>query len=54
MEPKVIFCTVRDGDDEWHIECRFDDGQKFAAITVDYDFPQLAHKIADFLNGESK
>jgi hypothetical protein len=49
-EPSLAYCTVRDGDDEWHIECRFDDGQKFAAVKVAIEFPQLAHRIADFLN----
>jgi len=51
-EPTVQFATVRDGDNEWHIECRFSDGQKFAAVTIAKPFEQLAHNIADFLNGE--
>jgi hypothetical protein len=45
-EPACVYATVRDGFDEWHVECRFDDGQKFAAVHVDYDFPDLAHRIA--------
>jgi hypothetical protein len=49
-ESKVIDATVRDGLDEWHIECRFDNGEKFAAVTVDYNKPELAQKIARFLS----
>ncbi len=50
-EPKVIHATVReavddDGETVWHIECRFADGQKFAPIKVDGDFPDLADRIA--------
>jgi len=50
VEPTVKYATVRDGDDEWHVECRFSDGQKYAAVTVDKPFEKLAHKIATFLN----
>lgn len=50
MEPKVTSATVRDGGDEWHIECRFSDGQKFAAITVDRECEALAHQVAKALN----
>jgi len=49
-EPKVISATVRDGEDELHIECRFDDGQKFAAVTVAAEFEELAQAICEFLN----
>lgn len=42
----VRYATVRDGGDEWHIECRFKDGQKFAAITVDKEHEDLADWIA--------
>ncbi len=49
-EPRITHCGVRDGDDEYHIECRFDDGQKFAAVKVDGEFPLLAEFIAAFLN----
>lgn len=66
-EPKLKFCTVRgaitisadhlppdsEDFDEYHIECRFEDGQKFAAVTVDGRFPELADKIAAFLNAEA-
>lgn len=55
QEPKFIHATVRhaytnEGYEEWHIECRFDDGQKFPAVTVDLEFEELAHKIAKFLS----
>jgi hypothetical protein len=46
----VTHAAVRDGEDEWHIECRFADGTKFAAVHVDYDREALAHFIADALN----
>jgi hypothetical protein len=54
-EPTVTFCTQRiavdkNGIDEIHLECRFSDGQKFAAVIVDSDFPELANRIETFLN----
>lgn len=54
-EPTIIDATVREGiddlgDSEWHIECRFSDGQKFAPIIVDGEFPELADRIRDFIN----
>ncbi len=54
-EPKVIFATVRDSEDENgvlvnDIECRFDDGQKFAAVQVSGELPDLAMGIANFLS----
>lgn len=58
-EPEVAFCTIRDAIDaneveSIHLECRFEDGQKFAAVEVagGYDklAHKLAHKLADFLN----
>ena len=49
-EPQITHCTVRDGGDFWHLECRFDDGQKFAAVQVDKDHEQLADDIARYLN----
>lgn len=52
--PSVVYATVRDGtstdgESEWHIECRFNDGQKFAAIVVDGQFEWLADLISAFL-----
>ena len=57
-EPKLLFCGTREamGDDgmpEYHIECRFEDGQKRAAVKVDGEFPELATKIAQLLNGST-
>jgi hypothetical protein len=49
-EPKVTYATVRDALDELHIECRFNDGQKFSPVKVDNDFPELANQIANALN----
>lgn len=46
-EPTIVEANVRDGDDDdWHIECRFSDGQKFAAVKVDKEFLGLAGTIA--------
>lgn len=48
--------TVRDGGVEtdpdfcYHLECRFADGQKFAAVKVDGCYPELAHLISTMLN----
>ena len=39
------YCAVRDADDEFHLECRFSDGEKFAALTIDKKVP-LAEKLA--------
>jgi hypothetical protein len=50
-EPVLMRCAVREGDDEWHIECRFSDGQKYAAIKLDGACPQLATRVAALLNG---
>lgn len=50
-EPTVTYATVRDAEDELHIECRFSDGQKFAAVTVAQGFDNLAHRIETMLNG---
>lgn len=50
---KVLLATVRDGDAEWHVECRFEDGQKFAAVTVDKEIDQaeaVAERIAHMIN----
>lgn len=57
-EPQVIFAGVRDSDDDkgfpvFDIECRFSDGQKFAAVQVDGDFPELARRIAEFLSSSN-
>lgn len=54
-EPEIIFCGVRGGDfgnadDDWQLECRFVDGQKYAAVHVALDFEQLALDIAAWLN----
>lgn len=53
-DPKVIAATIRDADDELHIECRFSDGQKFAAVTVAAEFEDLARSICEFLNRDGK
>jgi hypothetical protein len=34
---RVTHATIRDAEDELHIECRFSDGQKYAAIRLDDD-----------------
>lgn len=49
-EAKVTHATVRTSEDgrgieSYDIECRFSDGQKFAAIQVDGEFPKLAQRI---------
>lgn len=55
-EPHVMRATVREvcapmQEHEYSVECHFSDGQKFAAVHVDGDFPELAGLIAEFLNG---
>lgn len=46
----VIYSTIRECDDELHIEVRFKDGEKFAAITIDKKLKD-AEKLAAFING---
>lgn len=53
-EAKVTHATVRISEDgrgteSYDIECRFSDGQKFAAIQVDGEFPKLAQRICSAL-----
>ncbi len=51
-EPWVVHATLRETiEDEIPIECRFSDGQKFAAITVDDAFPELASRVLASLYG---
>jgi len=59
MEPQVLFAGVRNTEDDqgipmFDIECRFADGQKFAAVQVDGQFPQLAQRIAEFLSAPTR
>lgn len=54
IEPKLIHCTQRHCEDEIHLECRFEDGQKFAAVVIDIDHPEIANKIEKFLNNSHK
>lgn len=49
---QVKNATVREAEDAFHIECRFDDGQKYAAIQVDLENEALAHWICELLNWE--
>lgn len=56
-EPGILFCTQRDaidsyGLEEIHIECRFDNGDKTAAVIIDSDYQLLADSITEFLNIE--
>jgi hypothetical protein len=57
-EPRVFHATVREGgpDDDpcWDIECRFSDGQKFAAVQVDHRMEKLADWIAGRLNDRAR
>lgn len=50
---EVKYATVRDGVDEWHIECRLSDGQKGAFITIDYGMEWLADEVCRLLNTQS-
>jgi len=51
--PYVIDATVREsGDDDWDdIECRFSNGEKYAAIQVDIEKPWLASLITRCIIG---
>ena len=51
-EPRLMMATIRDAENEIHIECRFSDGQKFAAVKVDPYFPQLAQALVAYMNAE--
>ena len=55
-EPKILYATVRESEDRmgeahYDIECRFANGEKFAAVRVDIEFPELAARIAEYLSG---
>ena len=55
--PNVTHATIRDADDELHIECRFVDGQKFAAITIDKAISyhnEIANNVCGFINVMAK
>lgn len=52
-EAEVTYATVRDGEYDIYIECRFSNGEKFSAITVYWGCPELANRICDFLNGKN-
>lgn len=54
-EPYVTYATVRESEDDtgypcWDIECRFSDGQKYAAIEVAFEFEKLADFICGVIN----
>lgn len=49
----IVHATVRDAEDELHVECRFADGQKYAGVIIpksndgeDTDEERLAHWLA--------
>lgn len=46
----VSYSTIRETNDELHIEVRFKDGEKFAAITIDKKL-KGAEKLAAFIRG---
>ena len=49
-EPTIRNAALREAEREIHIGCRFADGQKFAAVTVDESLPGLAGELVDFIN----
>ena len=49
-EPQLTYITNRVCEGDFQLECRFTDGQKFAAITVDENFPELADLVCRLLN----
>lgn len=49
---KILKTSVRETDDEFHVECIFFDGQKFSAVIVDKSVPEaqnLVMTICDLL-----
>jgi len=54
---KVKNATIRETEDTLDIECRFEDGQKFAAIQIDKTIDiaeELAQKIIEFITENKK
>lgn len=49
-DSELKFATIREGGDTWDIECRFANGEKYSAVSVDIEKEKLAHDICDFLN----
>jgi hypothetical protein len=48
------WATVRDAGERWHIECRFPDGQKYAAVEVSVECLDLAQFICDAINNRQR
>jgi hypothetical protein len=54
-EPNLVYCSIVEYEDDdgfpiCGLKCRFDDGQKFEAIEVDGEFPNLAEEVMERLN----
>jgi len=51
-EPTLVSCVQRvSGDPYWGmIECKFSNDEKYSAILVDIDKPELAARIVELLN----
>lgn len=49
-KPRIIKATMVDGIDEWHIECLFENGERYVPIAVDIERSDLAELICKFLN----
>ena len=46
----VVAAVTPSGRDEWHIECRFPNGEKHAPVVIDGEHEDLADLICRLLN----
>lgn len=54
---KVKHATIREAENTLDIECRFEDGQKFAAVRIDKiidNAEELAQKVIEFITKNEK
>jgi len=50
----VIHAVSGSGRDEWHIECRFPSGEKYAPVVVDGDHEDLADWLCAQINAREE
>lgn len=50
QDTMLVAATVRDAGEEWHIECRWSNGEKGAWIIIPYEYEAFAHQVCAMLN----
>lgn len=49
-EAELKYCTIREAENENHLECRFENGEKYAAVTICDTKQGLCNAIYTFLD----